>query len=80
MCEVRVGRDAKHVGVDGAEALKGVVVLDDLGRADKGEVHGVEEEDDPVEGNVLELAAREEGGGGEVGGRALDESGRHCDG
>lgn len=46
--EVRVGRNTEDGGVDGAETVKRVVVLDDLGRADKGEVHGVEEEDDPV--------------------------------
>lgn len=28
--------------------------------------------------NVLELAAGEDGGGLEAGGRALDEGGRHC--
>lgn len=43
-----VGRDTEDGGVDGLEALESVVVLDDLGGAHKGEVHGVEEEDDPV--------------------------------
>ena len=36
--EVRVGRDTEHSGVDGVEAGQGIVVLDDLGRADEGEV------------------------------------------
>lgn len=44
---VRVGGDGEDGGVDGAEAGESVIVLDDLGRADKGEVHGVEEKDDP---------------------------------
>lgn len=103
--EVRVGGNAEHGGVDGAEALEGVVVLDDLGRADEGEVHGVEEEDDPArerlamveifrvfaevailplslvlrERDVLELASGEEGSGGKVRSRTLNESGRHGD-
>jgi hypothetical protein len=48
MGEVGVGGDTENSGVDLLEAVEGVVVLDDLGRADEGEVHGVEEEDDPV--------------------------------
>jgi hypothetical protein len=47
MGEVGVGGDTEDGGVDLAEAVEGVVVLDDLCRADKGEVHGVEEKDDP---------------------------------
>lgn len=45
--EVGVGRDAEDGGVDGAKTGQRVVVLDDLGRADEGEIKGVEEEDDP---------------------------------
>ena len=47
MGEVGVSGDAEDSGVDLLEAVEGVVVLDDFGRADKGEVHGVEEKDDP---------------------------------
>jgi hypothetical protein len=85
MSEVGVGGDTEDGGVDLLEAVEGVVVLDDLGRADKGEVHGVEEEDDPLslkvrELDVLELASGEEGSGRELGRRALNESLRHCGG
>lgn len=55
MGEVRVGRDTKNSGVDSAEARKGVVVLDDLGRADEGEVHGVEKEDNPISNSQLDM-------------------------
>jgi hypothetical protein len=85
MGEVGVGGDAEDGGVDLLEAVEGVVVLDDFGRADKGEVHGVEEKDDPLtlivrELDVAELASREEGGGRELGSLALNESLRHVDG
>lgn len=42
-----VGRDAEDGSVDGLEARQSVVVLDDLGRADEGEIKRVEEENDP---------------------------------
>lgn len=45
--EVAVGGDAQHGGVDLLELGHGVVVGENLGGADKGEVHGVEQEDDP---------------------------------
>lgn len=79
---MRVGRNAENSGVDGLEARQGIVVLDDLGGADEGEVERVEEEDNPLalivlQGDVLELAAREDGGGSEGRSRTLDESSRH---
>lgn len=46
--EVRVGGDGEDGRVDGAEAGESVVVLDNLSGADEGEIHGVEEEDDPA--------------------------------
>lgn len=48
MREVRVGGDAENGGVNGTKTRQGVVVLDDLGRADECEVERVEQEDDPA--------------------------------
>lgn len=45
--EVAVGGDTQHGGVELLELGQGVVVGENLGGADKGEVHGVEQEDDP---------------------------------
>lgn len=45
--EVAVGGDTQHGGVELLELGQGVVVGENLGGADEGEVHGVEQEDDP---------------------------------
>lgn len=50
--EVAVGGDAQHGGVELLELGQGIVVGEDLGRADKGEVHGIEQEDNPRYGLV----------------------------
>lgn len=46
--EVAVGRDAQDGGVELLKLGEGVVEGEDLSGADEGEVHGVEQEDDPV--------------------------------
>lgn len=46
--EVAVGGDTQDGGVELLELGEGVVEGEDLGGADKGEVHGVEQKDDPV--------------------------------
>lgn len=48
VCKVAVGRDTQDGGVELLELGEGVVEGEDLGGADKGEVHGVEQKDDPV--------------------------------
>lgn len=48
VCEVAVGGDTQDGGVELLELGEGVVVGEDLGGADKGEVHGVEQKNDPV--------------------------------
>lgn len=48
VCEVAVGGDTQDGGVELLELGEGVVEGEDLGGADKGEVHGVEQEDDPI--------------------------------
>lgn len=45
--EVAVGGDTQDGGVELLELGQGVVVGENLGGADEGEVHGVEQEDDP---------------------------------
>lgn len=46
--EVAVGGDAQHGGVELLELGEGIVEGEDLRGADKGEVHGVEQEDNPA--------------------------------
>lgn len=46
--EVGVGREGENGGVDAAETSQSVIVLDNLSGADKGKVHGVEQQDDPM--------------------------------
>lgn len=48
VCEVAVGGDAQDGGVELLELGEGIVEGEDLGGANEGEVHGVEQEDDPV--------------------------------
>lgn len=51
VAEVAVGGDTEDGGVELLEPGELVVVGEDLGGADEGEVHGVEQEDDPVVGS-----------------------------
>ncbi len=71
-----VHRDGDHLGTAGFELVDLIVEADDLRRADKREVHRIEEEDDiapPIVGQAdfLELAS-DDSRSGEVGGRLLD--------
>lgn len=66
MGEVGVGGHAENGGVDLAEAVEGVVVLDDLGRADEGEVHGVEEKNNPTKHQSVCPSIQVLRGGGSV--------------
>ena len=60
---VRVGAAAEHLGPAGTKVRLPPAELGDLGRADEGEVHGPEEDDEPLAGVVVaadlaELLAR----------------------
>lgn len=69
--EVAVGGDTEDGGVELLELGEGVVEGEDLSWADKGEVHGVEQEDDPVrevserpsDGLALRVGARDQRAG-----------------
>ncbi|KUI58888.1 hypothetical protein VP1G_11002 [Cytospora mali] len=76
--EVAVGGDTEDGGVELVELVEGVIEGEDLGGADEGEVHGVEQKDNPVgairEGDLLELTVLNDGGGREGRGGLLNES------
>jgi len=79
MGKLRVGGAAHDVATQVLELFDAVGEGDDLGRADKGEVEGVEEQDGVLafvigHFEVVDELAVDEGGGREVGGLAADFS------
>lgn len=76
-----VARRGDDLAVDLAELGSGLAERDDLGGADEGEVHGVEEEDEPLalvvgELDVLEVKV-DNGGAAEVGSGLTNKSFGH---